>query len=182
MWQKIDKSMFQQTKWAGGTTTQMAIWPENGDYSKRDFIYRISQASVELESSTFTPLEGVNRHITTTEGELKLRHEGGEWHTLLPFDVYRFNGGLHTEAMGLVKDFNLMTKGSAEGEMLTIRLCEGEVYERASRGMNSHLWLYIAEGQTEEGTAGDFFSAKGSTLRVHSVTDTTLIICQIDLE
>lgn len=182
MWQKIDASMFQQTQWAGGTTTQMAIWPEDGDYSRREFAYRISHASVDVASSTFTPLEGVSRYLTITEGELELRHDGGEWSKLLPFEVYEFDGGLHTEAVGLVKDFNLMTKGSAKGQMLTIRLSEGEVYERTSSDEGSHLWLYIAEGETEEGAAGDFFRATGSVNRVRSVTNTTLIICQIDLD
>jgi environmental stress-induced protein Ves len=35
--------------WSGGTTTQLAIYPENSSYQQRNFLYRISTATVDIE-------------------------------------------------------------------------------------------------------------------------------------
>ena len=40
--------------WTGGTTTQLAIWPEEADYASRRFDWRVSSARVEQEKSDFT--------------------------------------------------------------------------------------------------------------------------------
>ncbi|HZL83497.1 MAG TPA: HutD family protein, partial [Candidatus Deferrimicrobium sp.] len=42
--------------WNGGTTTEIAIYPKNTIYSRRDFVWRISSANVESEESEFTSL------------------------------------------------------------------------------------------------------------------------------
>ena len=39
------------SQWAGGATTQLYIYPEHADYSRRDFIFRLSSATVECERS-----------------------------------------------------------------------------------------------------------------------------------
>ena len=44
---------FITSTWAGGTTTQLYLYPENGSYANRDFLFRISSATVDLEESGF---------------------------------------------------------------------------------------------------------------------------------
>ena len=115
---------FITTTWSGGTTTQLLIWPEGSDYSKREFAVRISSAVVALEESDFTPLEGVQRYITPLEGGFTLTHPGKAPVEMAPLDPpYAFSGETPTHCLGKATDFNLMLKG-VQGEM---RLCSGKL-------------------------------------------------------
>ena len=51
------------SNWSGGVTKELYIYPEDGNYQSRNFKFRISIATTELESSTFTKLENTNRVI-----------------------------------------------------------------------------------------------------------------------
>ena len=66
------------SQWSGGTTTQVAIAPEGAVYADRDFLWRISSASVDLDESDFTALPDYHRWISTLKGGMTLSHEGGE--------------------------------------------------------------------------------------------------------
>ena len=44
------------TSWSGGTTTQLTIAPAGAVYADRDFLWRVSSATVELDESDFTAL------------------------------------------------------------------------------------------------------------------------------
>lgn len=98
--------------WAGGTTTELWIWPENGNYASRNFQVRISSATVRLEESDFTALPGVVRYITPLSGGFTLSHPDGRTITMAPLDgPYCFDGGIATHCSGKATDFNLMLKG-----------------------------------------------------------------------
>ena len=105
------------SQWSGGTTTQVAIAPEGAVYAARDFLWRISSATVDLEESDFTPLQGVERYITPLEGSFVLAHPGAAPVMLPPLaPPYRFWGDVPTHCVGRATDFNLMLKG-CEGTM-----------------------------------------------------------------
>jgi environmental stress-induced protein Ves len=42
---KADKS--KTITWASGTSTELFIFPSSGDFQKRDFLFRLSTATVE---------------------------------------------------------------------------------------------------------------------------------------
>ncbi len=49
---KIIKSNPKNTsKWSGGDTTELLMYPSESSYKNRDFEYRLSTAKVEVESS-----------------------------------------------------------------------------------------------------------------------------------
>ena len=77
MFQKLTDTSYVVSAWSGGTTTQLAIYPENAVYADRDFLWRVSSATVDLEDSDFTPLPDYDRLIATLEGEIVLTHNGG---------------------------------------------------------------------------------------------------------
>ncbi|MGE7596362.1 HutD/Ves family protein [Peribacillus frigoritolerans] len=104
----IRKSEQITSLWSGGKTTQLAIYPEEADYSKRDFKWRISTAEVEVEESLFTHLPGIQRIIMILDGEMSLQHKGKPSMHLSPFEQDRFDGGWTTRSIGKVTDFNLM--------------------------------------------------------------------------
>src|SRR6476660_8146686 len=78
--------------WASGTSTEIFIYPSNGSFADRNFLFRISTATVEAEESTFTFFEGITRHLMILKGELELIHEGRYTKHLKPYDQDTFSG------------------------------------------------------------------------------------------
>ena len=72
-WKLLTKADYVTTSWSGGTTTQLAIAPEGAVYADRDFLWRLSSATVELDHSDFTPLPDYNRFLSVLEGEIQLK-------------------------------------------------------------------------------------------------------------
>ncbi len=140
------------TSWSGGLTTELWLWPETGSYAERNFVARISSATVEIEQSTFTTLLGVNRQIMTLSGDLKLTHENQKPILLKPYEVHAFSGETPTTSEGLVTDFNLMMKSGAEGFLDSVFLEAGQGGKRldlsARENENFHLF-YCALGTCE---------------------------------
>ena len=119
----IIRSNVQKTSlWSGGKTTEIFIYPETADYGKRDFDVRISTATVEAESSTFTQLPDYERYLMILEGELRLKHDEGDWIYLKPYSVDQFGGGQHTVSEGKVRDFNVMVSPPYEASIETKKL------------------------------------------------------------
>jgi environmental stress-induced protein Ves len=131
--------------WSGGSTTQIAIAPEGARYADRDFLWRVSSATVELPESDFTPLPDYDRLIATLRGEICLRHNGGAPLQLMPYQVHAFSGAEATHASGCCTDFNLMLRrGAAAGSMEALRP-EGRSVLTPHPGTET-LLLYCVEG------------------------------------
>lgn len=124
----------QQTtaEWAGGLTTQLAIYPADADYAKRNFKWRISSALVELETSVFTPLPEIDRLIMVIEGEMTLDHEEHHCAHLQPYEQDRFDGGWTTQSHGKVRDFNLMLAKGCDGSLEAIEIAPAGIHETAA--------------------------------------------------
>ena len=132
----LTEADYKTSRWSGGTTTELFIWPQGADYGKREFSFRISSAVVELEESDFTALPGVMRYITPLTGGFTLIHPGKTPVVMGPVaEPYRFSGEEPTHCVGRATDFNLMLKGT-EGEMT---LCCGRATIRP--GFNSFYAL-----------------------------------------
>ncbi|MDO4987413.1 MAG: HutD family protein [Synergistes sp.] len=115
----------EHKRWSGGITTQLAIWPQDGDYAARKFDWRISSAVVEDEESVFTSLKGVHRHIMVIDGGITLTHKGIRTKEMKPMaDVDEFEGDWTTSSVGRCTDFNLMVKKGFAGKMFAMRTGE----------------------------------------------------------
>jgi len=146
----IKNSELKTNKWSGGTTTQIAIFPENSSYSERTFDWRISTATVDVESSDFTILPGVKRFITSLKGDLKLVHQSHHTSSLSPYEVDIFNGDWQTKSYGKVTDFNLMVRGTNQGHMSSVQLMPStpqEIYFKSGQASNNvrALGIYAFE-------------------------------------
>jgi len=131
----LTKDDYTVSQWAGGTTTQIAIAPEDAVYGQRDFLWRISSASVDLEESDFTALPDYHRWIATLVGEMTLSHNGSEPIRLAPYDVHQFDGGAETHSWGRCTDFNLMLrKGTADGLIRSAHIRAGAAHVIAAEG------------------------------------------------
>jgi environmental stress-induced protein Ves len=114
------------SRWAGGTTAQIYLYPEDGDYSRRNFIFRLSSAVIQCPQSDFTPLPGVQRHIMMLEGAARLVYQGRGETTLTPYEAETFDGGWQTTSFGCGTDFNLMLRQGAAGGLWAQALAPGE--------------------------------------------------------
>ena len=162
------------TRWGGGSTTQIAIVPAASQYADRDFLWRVSSATVELETSDFTSLPDYERFLSTLKGTVRVFHDGGAPLTLTPGNIHRFDGGAATRSEGKCTDFNLMLrKGKCVGEMRCLHLGEHGA-ARLSRtvglaGARHTLLVYCAEGAGELTAAGETVRfAKGEAVQAEN--------------
>lgn len=168
---------FSIGRWSGGTTTQLYIYPEDGDYGKRDFAVRISSADVELEESDFTPLPGITRYITPLTGGFTLAHPGKEPVVMKPLDPpYLFDGGVATHCVGRAADFNLMLKG-VDGSM---EIGEGEVAPAPL------VCIYPIGGGTVKVDNDSYNLSENSLIVIkngegHAVFSTSALICKVKI-
>lgn len=127
---KIIKKQGQKTfKWTGGKTTQLYIYPENSSYEKRNFKWRVSSATIEVEESKFAKLPNVERKLMVLDGDLVLNHDNKREINLKKFDVDSFRGDVDTKSYGKAIDFNLMTNKDCKGDLEYLKLESNIVLE-----------------------------------------------------
>lgn len=118
---------FMLSKWEGGTTKQLFIYPESSDYTSRNFKLRLSVAKVDQEEFKFTSLPGFNRKLMILKGGITIHHEGRYSKQLEPFESDEFDGSWMTVSKGKCTDFNVMTTNELSSELNTMRLSEGQL-------------------------------------------------------
>lgn len=171
----IKNEDFIVTEWSGGKTTQIYIYPEDASYKSINFKFRISSATVELEKSEFTKLEGVYRFITPLDKNLKLAHNNEDYMELKPFQIYEFDGGLNTTSYGTAKDFNLMLANGTKGSLSCIYIDEEYVLNEILSKNQFTIILSVNDVNIE--THDNTYSLKAmEALIINSSDDTPVII------
>ena len=112
--------------WANGTSTELFVFPADGNFQTRDFTFRISTATVEAEETTFSDFFSLTRILMILEGNINLIHEGRYTKQLAPFDQDTFDGSWPTKSQGKVRDFNVMFKENVEGKVEHFAMNAGE--------------------------------------------------------
>lgn len=174
------------SRWSGGSTTQIAIEPPDSEYGKRDFLWRVSSAVVELEESRFTALPDYNRWIAVLEGKMELSHNGCFAAELHPGGTYAFDGGVETYSKGKCRDFNLMLrKGKCTGVMEKLCLHSGVTKKLHE---DSAVVIYCVEGKAVlSGEGGHWDVTEGNVTYIRDVSqclleasdDAKLMVCRI---
>lgn len=177
----ITKEQQQTSAWAGGTTTQIAMYPADSSYVNRDFLWRLSSAVVELEESNFTKLPGFDRHLMVLEGSLKLVHSEHHSVMLMQYEQDRFNGSWDTVSVGKARDFNLMVKEGVEGRLehyisavgqrLSIEL--EKVYQK-----QGFFAFYCYKGQISVEAMGKFETLEEGDFMLISYNDSLPLIAE----
>lgn len=140
----IRKNEHKTNYWSGGVTTELAIYPENAVYADRNFLWRVSSASVEAESSVFTSLPGYWRYLMILSGAMTLEHEGHHTVPLKPLEQDSFSGSWVTRSKGKAVDMNLMVAEGCKGELQSVCLSTGQHYD--STGASQHSdYEYVSE-------------------------------------
>ncbi len=139
--------------WSGGTVKELFIYPERAEYEKRNFIFVISTATVDIEESNFTVLDNFNRIILTLDNELILTHNENEKIILNKYEPHLFYGGDNTQSRGKVNDYNLiMNRENCFGDVACLSLAKGSVIypKRNSESCKKTLEIvYCSKGNLE---------------------------------
>ena len=147
---KLTQNEYKVSFWSGGTTTQLVIYPSGAEYADRDFLWRVSSASVDADTSVFTPLPDYDRLIAPLSGSIALTLEGEEPVKLDPLEVFAFDGGAAVKSEGRCTDFNLMLrKGSATGEMFSASTEKKEKVFGVDLASRETAVFYVAKGRAE---------------------------------
>lgn len=110
------KNSFQESRWSGGKTIELYLYPEDGSYHDRRFSYRLSTATVENEQSHFTSLPGYRRILIPLDNPITIDNlTKTETVHLVPFESYRFSGSDDVMSYGACRDFNLMFNHQYQG-------------------------------------------------------------------
>lgn len=122
---KISKSDYKNNVWSGGTTKELFIYPKESNLKDRNFILRISSASVNDEESTFSTFSGFDRILMILDGKIKISHrknesEKEEFKELKPFMQDYFFGDDITKSIGKCIDFNIIFRKGVKSQLFTI--------------------------------------------------------------
>ena len=100
----IKEDQFNISKWSGGTTIETAIFPEKSQYLERDFIWRLSSATVEIEESSFTKLPDYDRVLMVLDGYVVLAFGDERSVALSQYQHASFDGAIKTKCFGPMTD------------------------------------------------------------------------------
>lgn len=173
--------------WANGTSTELFIHPNDGNFVDRNFIFRISTATVEAEETSFTYFEGITRHLMLLKGEMELTHEGHYTKQMIPFEQDTFSGEWNTKSRGKVTDFNLMLKKGASGSIKHLEVKENETVQIQLDSEFSFIYCVEGEFSCKNGelfSNTDLIKIESSTqdfLQLHCNKHSHLIQVTIDL-
>lgn len=136
----------QSSRWSGGSTTELAIFPPGASYAAHDFAWRISTASVDATESTFTALPGFQRQLMVLEGKMHLNHQGHHHVTLHPLEQDRFCGSWITHCQGKGRDYNLMLAEGWRGELRPLFLTGSASQQLAlAAGLTAAFYCFAGE-------------------------------------
>ena len=158
---------YKTSKWSGGNTRELAIYPANAEYLDRDFLWRLSSADSDLEESSFTKLPDYDRILMVLEGSVVLAHGDERTASLSAYTYDEFDGAVKTKCFGkLIKDYNLIYRKGCKGRMELIELEDAAKHiESRFEGCRS-LGLFSAEGYTVVSADGHTDMVKEDQLMV----------------
>ena len=110
---KISKDTLIPTIWDGGETFEYYIYPENALYANRDFLFRISAATISKAPSTFTKFNDYRRFLVMLDNDLNLNINGKD-EQYTPNDIFKFDSNNDIISYTKGNDFNLMVSRNLE--------------------------------------------------------------------
>lgn len=181
----IRKHQQKTTEWSGGLTTELFIYPKGSSYKDRDFKFRLSTATVEVDTSVFTPLAGITRTLMVLDGEMSLFHEGHHSSNLGPLQKDNFQGGWNTSSKGRCVDFNLMCMNGASGDLDGLEIKERQITELNIKGEMNFIYLYQGEAKVDDEVVGSgdliMLGTSDSCITVESLTDCRVVQIEVTI-
>ena len=124
----IKSTDYTPTYWSGGMATELTTYPSGSSFAGRDFLWRLGFAKIDIDTSTFSSLPGIKRHLMVTDGCMTLSHKDRYSKELKPFSQDFFMGDWITTTEGRCSVFNLMTRENYDGSLSHIEVLEHSSY------------------------------------------------------
>lgn len=109
----ISKSQLTPAVWDGGKTYEYFIYPDDSKYTERNFVFRISSASIEKTPSNFTRFNGYIRFLLMLDNELDIVRNG-EAEDYKKGETFKFRSEDEVISRSLGNDFNLMVSDKVD--------------------------------------------------------------------
>lgn len=140
---KISKDTLISTVWDGGETFEYYIYPEKTLYANRNFLFRISAATISKVPSTFTKFNNYQRFLVMLDNDLNINNNGKE-ESYTPNDVFKFDSDTDIISYTKGNDFNLMvSKNLEEADIFflndTVQLNQSFIFLFAINNTSVHL-------------------------------------------
>jgi len=171
---RLTEEDYHVSTWSGGETRELVLSPASGDYNNRQFDYRLSSATVELNESNFSDLTGFNRDIMILEGNVTLFHDeptGQRVVELGPLEQDSFQGKNPTKSIGTCVDFNLMYQEGYEGSLEVLT----QVLEQQLEPNQDYLFYsledFIDVSVCQHGENSSYKLTKGDSLYLSELSE-----------
>lgn len=116
----VPKQENTPTFWYGGMSSELTTYPSSSTFAKRDFLWRLGVAKIDISESNFSSLPGVSRHLMVTDGKMDIEHVGKYKKTLSQLESDSFMGDFETKTHGICSVFNLMTRENYKGNLFPL--------------------------------------------------------------
>jgi environmental stress-induced protein Ves len=93
--------------WSGGLTYEYMIYPKMAKYADRDFVFRISSATIEEVPSEFTQFKGYYRYLVMLDNGLEIEINK-EKKVYEQYEIMEFNSDDEVTSFTKGIDFNWM--------------------------------------------------------------------------
>jgi uncharacterized protein len=93
--------------WSGGLTYEYMIYPETARYGDKDFVFRISSATIEKVPSEFTKFKGYRRYLVMLDNGLDIE-VNKEKKVYEKYEIIEFNSDDEVTSYTKGIDFNWM--------------------------------------------------------------------------
>ncbi len=144
----LSKNNALLSKWSGGTTAQLMIFPESSEYKDRDFDFRISVATIDDETSVFTSLPDYHRYMVALSEQINITNNDMPVE-LKRCELYEFEGYDKVESFGKATDLGIMCRrGKCHADVRVVEYEMGQVISEDAQ------YGYIATGYAEADVNG----------------------------
>jgi len=115
----LSKKDSKASVWSGGLTYEYMIYPETANYADRNFVFRISSATIEQEPSEFTKFKGYYRYLVMLDNELHIE-VNKEKKVYEKYEIMEFNSDDEVTSYTKGIDFNWMVSEKISHHKLKI--------------------------------------------------------------
>ncbi|RXM42593.1 HutD family protein [Flavobacterium sp. YO12] len=115
----LSKKDSKASVWSGGLTYEYMIYPKSANYADRDFIFRISSATIEESPSEFTKFKGYYRYLVMLDNNLDIEINK-EKKTYKKYEIMEFNSDDEVTSYTKGIDFNWMVSENISHHKLAI--------------------------------------------------------------
>lgn len=115
----VPKKDSKASIWSGGLTYEYMIVPETANYTDRDFLFRISSATIEQVPSKFTQFKGYYRYLVMLDNSLDIE-VNNEKKAYEKYEIIEFKSNDDVTSYTKGTDFNWMVSEKISHHKLKI--------------------------------------------------------------